>query len=125
MVKLRPNPPLEGIMIGAARRALAPKSIFVKIENEEGEPIIDSDENVNVVWSDASRQSRSVLHISIDQQTSRVTVTVSRDDVVTMEGVEMNAYSKVMDNIAVTGANPATKSVQIMGVPVTITAYYR
>ncbi|PIZ54539.1 hypothetical protein COY24_03415 [Candidatus Uhrbacteria bacterium CG_4_10_14_0_2_um_filter_41_21] len=125
MVKLRPNPPLEGIMIGAARRALAPKSIFVKIENEEGEPIIDSDENVNVVWSDASRQSKSVLHISIDQQTSRVTVTVSRDDVVTMEGVEMNAYSKVMDNIAVTGANPATKSVQIMGVPVTITAYYR
>ncbi|PIX62444.1 hypothetical protein CO057_03655 [Candidatus Uhrbacteria bacterium CG_4_9_14_0_2_um_filter_41_50] len=125
MVKLRPNPPLEGIMIGAARRALAPKSIFVKIENEEGELIIDSDENVNVVWSDASRQSKSVLHISIDQQTSRVTVTVSRDDVVTMEGVEMNAYSKVMDNIAVTGANPATKSVQIMGVPVTITAYYR
>jgi len=112
-------------MIGAARRALAPKSIFVKIENEEGELIIDSDENVNVVWSDASRQSKSVLHISIDQQTSRVTVTVSRDDVVTMEGVEMNAYSKVMDNIAVTGANPATKSVQIMGVPVTITAYYR
>ena len=125
MVKLRPNPPLEGIMIGAARRALAPKSIFVKIENEEGELIIDSDENVNVVWSDASRQSKSVLHISIDQQTSRVTVTVSRDDVVTMEGVEMNAYSKVMDNNAVTGANPATKSVQIMGVPVTITAYYR